>query len=192
MKDNEKVVVALDKVELENRLKEAAEIGARVGVERYEEELKKHRNRKKDKRYHNTRLLLRNYRNLNVNAEDSVFGRSQMEESAADILTNMMNMYNSEVVVESIMRSATRTAIIVSHVKKMLELYQIYCERSSNPIEIRRYNVVYDLYISDVKMSRKDIAENYNISKETTYKDEKIVIEALSSLIFGIDGVNFR
>lgn len=192
MKDNEKVVVALDKVELENMLKEAAEIGARVGVERYEEELKKHRNRKKDKRYHNTRLLLRNYRNLNVNAEDSVFGRSQMEESAADILTNMMNMYNSEVVVESIMRSATRTAIIVSHVKKMLELYQIYCERSSNPIEIRRYNVVYDLYISDVKMSRKDIAENYNISKETTYKDEKIVIEALSSLIFGIDGVNFR
>ena len=129
---------------------------------------------------------------MNVNAEDSVFGRSQMEESAADILTNMMNMYNSEVVVESIMRSATRTAIIVSHVKKMLELYQIYCERSSNPIEIRRYNVVYDLYISDVKMSRKDIAENYNISKETTYKDEKIVIEALSSLIFGIDGVNFR
>ena len=115
-----------------------------------------------------------------------------MEESAADILTSMMNMYNSEVVVESIMRSATRTAIIVSHVKKMLELYQIYCERSSNPIEIRRYNVVYDLYIAKTKLDRKDIAEKYNISKETTYKDEKAAIEALSALIFGIDGVNFR
>lgn len=192
MEENGKIIVALEKAELENMLKEAAEIGARVGVEKYEEELKRYRNKRTDRRYHNTKLLLRNYRNLNVNAEDSVFGRSQMEESAADILTNMMNMYNSEVVVESIMRSATRTAIIVSHVKKMLELYQIYCERSSNPIEIRRYNVVYDLYIAKTKLDRKDIAEKYNISKETTYKDEKAAIEALSALIFGIDGVNFR
>lgn len=141
MEENGKIIVALEKAELENMLKEAAEIGARVGVEKYEEELKRYRNKRTDRRYHNTKLLLRNYRNLNVNAEDSVFGRSQMEESAAYILTNMMNMYNSEVVVESIMRSATRTAIIVSHVKKMLELYQIYCERSSNPIEIRRYKI---------------------------------------------------
>lgn len=192
MEENGKIIVALEKAELENMLKEAAEIGAKVGVEKYEEELKRYRNKRTDRRYHNTKLLLRNYRNLNVNAEDSVFGRSQMEESAADILTNMMNMYNSEVVVESIMRSATRTAIIVSHVKKMLELYQIYCERSSNPIEIRRYNVVYDLYIAKTKLDRKDIAEKYNISKETTYKDEKAAIEALSALIFGIDGVNFR
>ena len=192
MEENGKIIVALEKAELEHMLKEAAEIGAKVGGEKYEEELKRYRNKRTDRRYHNTKLLLRNYRNLNVNAEDSVFGRSQMEESAADILTSMMNMYNSEVVVESIMRSATRTAIIVSHVKKMLELYQIYCERSSNPIEIRRYNVVYDLYIAKTKLDRKDIAEKYNISKETTYKDEKAAIEALSALIFGIDGVNFR
>ena len=192
MEENGKIIVALEKAELEHMLKKAAEIGAKVGVEKYEEELKRYRNKRTDRRYHNTKLLLRNYRNLNVNAEDSVFGRSQMEESAADILTNMMNMYNSEVVVESIMRSATRTAIIVSHVKKMLELYQIYCERSFNPIEIRRYNVVYDLYIAKTKLDRKDIAEKYNISKETTYKDEKAAIEALSALIFGIDGVNFR
>lgn len=192
MEENGKIIVALEKSELENMLKEAAEIGAKVGIEKYEEELKRYRNKRTDRRYHNTKLLLRNYRNLNVNAEDSVFGRSQMEESAADILTSMMNMYDSEVVVESIMRSATRTAIIVTHVKKMLELYQIYCERSSNPIETRRYNVVYDLYIANIKLNRKEIAEKYNISKETTYKDEKIAIESLSSLIFGIDGVNFR
>ena len=192
MEENGKIIVALEKAELEHMLKEAAEIGAKVGVEKYEEELKRYRNKRTDRRYHNTKLLLRNYRNLNVNAEDSVFGRSQMEESAADILTSMMTMSNREGVVESIMRSATRTAIIVSHVKKMLELYQIYCERSSNPIEIRRYNVVYDLYIAKTKLDRKDIAEKYNISKETTYKDEKAAIEALSALIFGIDGVNFR
>ena len=109
--DNERpVLITLSKEDLQELMEKAAVAGAKAGIDRYEAELKDRQKKYRDKRYHNTKLLLRNYRMLQINAENSVFGRSQMEESAADILDNMMNMYNDEVIVESIKTSATRTA----------------------------------------------------------------------------------
>ena len=134
--DNERpVLITLSKEDLQELMEKAAVAGAKAGIDRYEAELKDRQKKYRDKRYHNTKLLLRNYRMLQINAENSVFGRSQMEESAADILDNMMNMYNDEVIVESIKTSATRTAIIVSHVKTMIRMYQICCEQSGNEID---------------------------------------------------------
>ena len=46
------------------------------------------------------------------------------------------------------------------------------------------------MYISDDKLSRKELADKWSIDKSTTYNDEKIAIERLSALIFGIDGLN--
>ena len=188
--DNERpVLITLSKEDLQELMEKAAVAGAKAGIDRYEAELKDRQKKYRDKRYHNTKLLLRNYRMLQINAEDSVFGRSQMEESAADILDNMMNMYNDEVIVESIKTSATRTAIIVSHVKTMIRMYQICCEQSGNEIDKRRYDIIYGLYISDPKITRKELMDKWNISSDTTYTDEKIAIERLSALIFGVDGL---
>ena len=188
--DNERpVLITLSKEDLQELMEKAAVAGAKAGIDRYEAELKDRQKKYRDKRYHNTKLLLRNYRMLQINAENSVFGRSQMEESAADILDNMMNMYNDEVIVESIKTSATRTAIIVSHVKTMILMYQICCEQSGNEIDKRRYDIIYGLYISDPKITRKELMDKWNISSDTTYTDEKIAIERLSALIFGVDGL---
>ena len=188
--DKERVMlITLSKEELQELMEKAAIAGAKAGIDRYEMELKDRQKKHRDKRYHNTKLLLRNYRMLRINAENSVFGRSQMEESAADILDNMMNMYNDEVIVESIKTSATRTAIIVSHVKTMIHMYQICCEQSGNEIDKRRYDIIYGLYISDPKVTRKELMYKWNISSDTTYTDEKIAIERLSALIFGVDGL---
>lgn len=188
--DKERVMlITLSKEDLQELMEKAAIAGAKAGIDRYEMELKDRQKKHRDKRYHNTKLLLRNYRMLQINAENSVFGRSQMEESAADILDNMMNMYNDEVIVESIKTSATRTAIIVSHVKTMIRMYQICCEQSGNEIDKRRYDIIYGLYISDPKITRKELMDKWNISSDTTYTDEKIAIERLSALIFGADGL---
>ena len=188
--DKERVMlITLSKEDLQELMEKAAIAGAKAGIDRYEMELKDRQKKHRDKRYHNTKLLLRNYRMLRINAENSVFGRSQMEESAADILDNMMNMYNDEVIVESIKTSATRTAIIVSHVKTMIHMYQICCEQSGNEIDKRRYDIIYGLYISDPKVTRKELMDKWNISSYTTYTDEKIAIERLSALIFGVDGL---
>ena len=188
--DKERVMlITLSKEDLQELMEKAAVAGAKAGIDRYEAELKDRQKKYRDKRYHNTKLLLRNYRMLQINAENSVFGRSQMEESAADILDNMMNMYNDEVIVESIKTSATRTAIIVSHVKTMIRMYQICCEQSGNEIDKRRYDIIYGLYISDPKITRKELMDKWNISSDTTYTYEKIAIERLSALIFGVDGL---
>ena len=192
--DNEKaqspvMLISLTKEDLQELMEKAANAGAIAGIEKYENELKERQKKSRDDRYHNTKLLLRNYRMLQINAENSVFGRSQMQESAADILHNMLHLYVDTVIVESIMSSATRRSIIVSLVRTMLDIYLICCERSGNEIDLRRYDIIYGLYISELKITRKELMKKWNVSSDTTYLDEKIAIERLSALIFGVDGL---
>lgn len=184
------IILSITKEELTSIAKEAAEIGARAALDRMEQEKKKMNGKAADRRLHNTKLLLRNYQMLKDNSENSIFGRSQMEESAADILCNMMNLYDDEVIVDAIKRSATRTAIMVSHIDTMMGIYQAYCEKSSNNLDMRRYEVIYDMYIAEEHLTAKEIAKKKNMSKENVYLDLKIATERLSALIFGVDGLS--
>lgn len=189
-KQVEKKFIILSKEELTAMQQEAARIGAKTAIEKLEEEKKNLHAKVVNRRFHNTKLLMKNYRMLKVHSENSIFGRSQMEESAADILYNMMNLYDDEVIVDAIKRSATRTAIMVSHINNMLSLYQVYCEKSSSEADIRRYEVIYDMYVSEETMTVNEIARKYNMSKENVYSDIKIAIKKLSALFFGIDGLS--
>lgn len=190
-KQIEKGFIILSKADLVAMQQEAARIGAKTAIEKLEEEKKNLYTKVVNKRLHNTKLLLKNYRMLKAHSENSIFGQSQMKESAADILCSMMNLYDDEVIVDAIKRSATRTAIMVSHIDNMIELYESYCQKSSE-LNKRRYKVVYDMYIANETLSVKQIADKQNMSKENVYSDLKIAIERLSSLIFGIDGLNLQ
>lgn len=181
--------VILTKEDIAAMQKEAAEIGAKAAMEKLDQEKKSLYHKAIDRRLHNTKLLLSNYRMLQENAEKSVYGRSQMKESAADILCNMMNLYDDEVIVDAIKRSATRTAIIISHVDTMLELYEAYCLKAEGEMESRRYEIIKDLYIEKQTLTVEQIAKKWNVSKGTVYSDIKIAIERLSALIFGVDGL---
>lgn len=185
-------IISITKEELTSIAKEAAKIGAKAALDRMEQEKKKMNSKAVDRRLHNTKLLLRNYRMLKDNSENSIFGRSQMEESAADILCNMMNLYDDEVIVDAIKRSATRTAIMVSHIDTMMGIYRAYCEKSSNNLDVRRYEVIYDMYIAEENLTAKEIAKKKSMSKENVYLDLKIATERLSALIFGVDGLSAR
>lgn len=187
-KPNEFII--LSREDLNAMQQEAARIGAKAALEKFEDEKKKMNSRASDRRLHNTKLLLRNYHMLKDNTENSIYGRSQMQESAADILCSMMNMYDDEVIVDAIKRSATRTAIIVSHIDIMLGLYKVYCDKSSNDLDQRRYEVIYDMYMAEQTLSVKEIAKKQNMSRESVYTDLKIAIERLSALIFGVDGLS--
>lgn len=184
--------VVLTREELAAMQKEAALIGANAAMEKLEQERKNMQIKAVDRRLHNTKLLLKNYRMLKENSENSIYGRSQMEESAADILCSMMNLYDDEVIVDSIKRSATRTAIIVTHIDTMLDIYESYCGKSGNDLDERRYEIVNDMYIADRPMTVKEIAKKWNMSKENVYSDLKIAIERLSALIFGVDGLRLH
>lgn len=194
--DNQKheervTLVTLTNEQLRNIYETSAAIGAKEALKCFEQERKKEYSNRTDKRLRNTKLLLRNYHMLKEHAENSVFGRTQMEESALDILESMMSIYNDQVIIESIRNSATRTAIIVSHIDTMFGLYYSYCDRStSREIDMRRYNVIWDLYMAEDVLSAKEIAEKQHMSKENVYSDIKIAIERLTALIFGVDGLN--
>lgn len=188
--DNKSLLV-LSHEQLKDIYENAAAIGAKEALRMFEQAQKKEQGKRADRRLRNTKLLLRNYHMLKEHAENSVFGRTQMEESAIDILESMMSMYDNEVIIESIKRSATRTAVIVSHIETMFGLYEAYCGKAPNrEIEMRRYEVVWDMYMADNTLSAKEIAEKQNISTRNVYGDIKVAIERLSALIFGVDGLN--
>lgn len=185
-----KTLVVLTHEQLKDIYENAAAIGAKEALKISEQERKKEQGKRADRRLRNTKLLLRNYHMLKEHAENSVFGRTQMEESAIDILESMMSMYDNEVIIESIKRSATRTAVIVSHIETMFGLYEAYCGTAPNrEIEMRRYEVVWDMYMADATLSAKEIADKQNISIRNVYEDIKVATERLSALIFGVDGL---
>lgn len=190
MEERENKVYILRQEELDKLFTQAASIGAQTALESLEKEKKKLHSSAASRKLHNTKLLLRNYRMLKEHTENSVYGRSQMKASAADILESMMDVYDDEVIVDSIKRSATRTAIMVAHIDKMLDLYKTYCDKSFKQIEKRRYEVIYDMYIKKEPMTAIAIAKKHHMSKENVYSDRKIALESLSALLFGVDGLN--
>lgn len=192
-KKDEKALVVLTQGQLKDIYEKAAAIGANEALKTFRQEQKKEYSRRADRRLRNTKLLLRNYHMLKEHAENSVFGRIQMEESALDILESMMSMYDNEVIIESIKRSATRTAVIVSHIETMFGLYAAYCDKSPNrDIEMRRYEVLWDMYMAEDTLSAKEVAEKQHVSKDTVYTDIRLATEKLTALIFGVDGLNVQ
>lgn len=191
-KEQSRLVVLSDE-ELQDIYERAAEVGAREAMKRFEQERKKEFGQRTDRRLRNTRLLLRNYRMLREHAQNSVFSRAQMDESAFDILESMMQSYDNDVIINSIKDSAVRTAVMVSHVETMLGLYEAFCEKSPNrEIERRRYDVVWDMYIAEQTLSVKEIAEKQNMSKENVYAGLRAAIERLTALLFGVDGLKVQ
>ena len=192
-KKDEKALVVLTQGQLKDIYEKAAAIGANEALKTFRQEQKKEYSRRADRRLRNTKLLLRNYHMLKEHAENSVFGRTLMEESALDILESMMSMYDNEVIIESIKRSATRTAVIVSHIETMFGLYAAYCDKSPNrDIEMRRYEVLWDMYMAEDTLSAKEVAEKQHVSKDTVYTDIRMATEKLTALIFGVDGLNVQ
>ncbi len=184
------VPVPITAGQLRDICEKSASIGAREGIKAFRQKQKEEYAGRADRRLRNTKLLLRNYHMLKDHAGQSVFGRTQMEESALDILESMMSMYDNEVIIESIKRSATRTAVIVSHIETMFRLYYSYCDNSvTRELDMRRYNAVWDAYIADNPLSVSEIARKQHISKDSVYMDIRVSIEKLTSLIFGVDGL---
>lgn len=192
-KTDNSALVVLTHEQLKDIYEKAAAIGAKEALKIFEQERKKEHGKRADRRLRNTKLLLRNYHMLKEHAENSVFGRTQMEESAIDILDSMMSVYDNEVIIESIKRSATRTAIIVSHIDTMFGLYEAYCNNAPNrDVEMRRYEVVWDMYMADTVLSAKEIADKQHMSKDNVYADLRVATERLSALMFGVDGLKVR
>ena len=171
----------------EELIKLAAKEGSKAGVEAYRKEQKKAHEQLSDRRLHNVRLLLKNYRELKQHADNAVYTAEQAED-AIDILDMMWDPHNRAVAtVESIKGSLLKTKIMMGHIDSMIDIYRDMVYRSNNELEIRRFNILYDRYIGDSEIKVTSLCDKYHIDKRTVYYDTDIAAERLSKLIFGID-----
>lgn len=166
----------------------AAEAGAKAALAQWQKEQAKAQEEKADRRLHNTRLLLKNYRLFKQHAMNAVYEVDQLDESVYDIL-DTMERNTSNVFVDSIKTSVARTVTLVRHIDVMLELYQIYCERSDKPEDSRRWRVIKARYLDDCEKSSIDIAEQEGVSDRTINRDIAAAHDQLAALFFGIDGI---
>ena len=147
-----------------------------------------------DKRLHNTRLLLKNYRMLKEHFTNAIY--TLEEERAIDEMKpgDIWKLLNSsapsdEIYIESICKSATRTMIILQHLDRMLEIYAAFCDRSHMESVKRQYRVMKARYLDEPQVSMSDIADREHIHKRTAEKDLDAAIEGITALIFGIDAI---
>ena len=166
----------------------AAEAGARAAMDRLDKERAKECSERVDRRLHNTRLLLRNYKLFRQHAENAVFEAEQLEESVYDIL-DMMERNTGVGFVDSIKISVARTAVLVRHIEVMLGLYRTYCEGSSKPEDARRWRAIKARYIDEDEKNVLDIADQECVADRTVRRDIEEACEHLAALFFGIDGV---
>lgn len=169
-----------------------AEMGAAAAIEAMEREQEKYRQKQYDWKYHNTKLLLRNYRRLKKYYENAVFSSEDAEEadeSFEEIMRGASRAASEKIFVESIQKNYITTKIIMTHVNKMLEVYEIMCKRSSRQDDARHWRVLEGLYLSEDYTTAEKIAKRENIDKRTVYRDVDICAADLTALLFGVGGI---
>lgn len=169
-----------------------ADVGAKAAVKAVERERKAYRKKQYDWKYQNTKLLLRNYRRLNAYYENAIFSiedAEEADESFEDIMRNMGRPADEEIFVESIQKNYLATRIIMTHVNKMLDCYEIMCERSNRQDDKRHWRVLEGLYLSENYTTAEQIAKQEHIDKRTVYKDIDVCAADLTALFFGVGGI---
>lgn len=175
-------------------IKKGVEAGVQAAEAHLEEERRRRRKDRYNRRLHNTRLLLKNYRSLKHHALGAVYNGSKaneaIKENAIDILDSLDDeMIDDRLYIESIKRSRQRTLIIIEHIDEMLRYWWIDCQESGKAENMRRYRIVHDTYIGDEYVPPDQLAEREHIERRTVYKDIGAAMRPLSALIFGIDGI---
>ena len=133
----------------------------------------------KDRRLHNTKLILKNYHALKTHSSSSISELADVvDEEVFSLLIAMLQKPDAdELKIRSIKNSVVRTKIILEHIDTMLEAYQRHCEKCNLTAQMRKLNVVLDLYVRESGLTPTDIAEKYHIDLRTLYRHVDSVCE---------------
>ena len=143
-----------------------------------------------DKRLFNTRLLLRNYMDLKESVRNAVYER-KLEPMGYEELENLMQGRDETVILESIMRSTSRTLGLMERVDVSLAAFKAACE-SGNDIDKRRYDIIQSMYLVKKGMNQGELAVKYGVSQAQISMDLKAAVNKLSVLIFQMEGIRFK
>ena len=165
-------------------------MASQVAIEQYQKAAERAKQTARDKRLHNTKLLMEKYRSFVIHSETAVHEASQVEDDFdLDDLLELMDCGtgDKELAVTSVRESAARTRILVHHIDRMLDYFKYRCDHSSKPEDARRYRIVYYSYLAEEAEQKtfQELAEDENVDISTIYRDHKAALRQLSALIFG-------
>lgn len=170
----------------EELIEHVARVAAQTAIEYMEKQRQERQKTKVDRRLRNTKLLLVNYRNFKLHCQDVKTELEMLDDSEL-----VDSLDKDEFIVEAIKRSKRRTLAMVQFIDRMLIIYKSICETSVRPEEVRLYDTIKKLYISDEKFSAESVATCHKVDVRTVYRDVNKAINTLSSLIFGVDSIRF-
>lgn len=155
-------------------------------IETYHKEAEKQREVNRDRRLHNTKLLMERYRGLVAHSENSVYEATQIgEDENFHSLVELMEGRERGRSVESLRESVARTSIMVHHIRKMLDYYEFCCTTSKKPEDARRLRVIHGLYIDEDKKTPEEMAKQECVDVRTIYRDSQTALSDMSALLFG-------
>lgn len=170
------------------QIRKITEAASKAAIEAYQEAARTEKQKNKDKRLYNTRLLMEKYRGLVKYAEDAVVNAAQVDEDMAlQTLMEIMGAHGSDPVltVEVIQARVARTKIILAHVDKMLDYYRVHCMTSGKAEIERKWGVIEHLYLDENEETVQDLALLYHVDERTIYRCISAALQDLCALFFG-------
>lgn len=163
------------------------EVVSKTAIEAYRKEQRENELQKEKKRLYNAKVLLHNYRRLNLY-------RKKMQEriAAGDNEADTdpyVDLNGEHINVEAISKSTKKTLALMNFIDDMLYIYELNCSRSNDELKIRQYKTLYHFYIAEGKMTYEQIGELLDVNARTSRRDLQEAVREMAVLFFGVDGL---
>ncbi len=139
---------------------------------------KEQKSERKRKALHNTKLLLKNYRKIQLSIEEAVSEVRQLEQEYIT-LNDADELY-----IESIKRSKLKSLIVIAHIDKALEIVK-------EEYKLKNAGDKYDVFISCMLdgTTYEEAAEEYDTSTQSISRWVTNITKSISIQLFGIEGL---
>jgi DNA-binding transcriptional MerR regulator len=157
--------------------------------ERYARKMIETLKQREERRLHNTRLLLENYRVFLKHRDKAVVSSSDLRP--IDVLEDIESIFDpkKELILESVKRSKDRTLLMIAHMDEMLNQYKFYAKSCNIAEEWRRYMVMHYSYISNRSYTNAQIGGRCRVDSRTIQRDRQAAIEMYSRFLWGVDSL---
>lgn len=174
-------------------LTEVIKIATQVGVDTARKEFQQltleSLKSREDRRLHNTKILLENYKILKMTCAKHVVDikKSNALDTLEDIEALMDN--TKERILESVQKSQARTIAMVGYIEDTLKLYHAYAKHIKKKDELCKYTVMVMLFMSKLSYSNADIAVKLHVDASTISRYKADAIKTYSRFLWGVDSI---
>lgn len=165
---------------MEKLSKEQLSIITSEVIKNLDHEKRKRVTAEKDSRLRNTRILVRSYPKLKAHTatQPEVF----LDDDIYEMITGV------KISDHELARYHIKTKHLLEYVDTILAAYKQVC-LGGDESDKRRWQIMYDTYLSDHRLRMADQANKWNVDKSTISRECAKAIQELSVTMFGIAGL---